>query len=309
MNPFPLLLTLDFGEEYRVYRWHYRRGRKLDHDRLLSPTLVAASASAVGWSNVKEPVLQAQDTDLLPAGRTCRRSPDGRWQWRLSPQCGWPAPDRLWESQGGAERLVWHQPGCEILDLQADPRGNGVFLAVRSPMGEHQLLHWNPRAQKAICVLRHVDFRPLEFALTPDAGAVVFVHQQDDQLYRLDLAGQRLHQLSVPQLESESRNGYRVYRCSPAVSPDGERIFYCTAYLELRDLDLVNGGNLYVAPARGGGLRRLALEPFEGEACPVNVVPPTRVLHYLPGGAPRNCNEAELIQKRRPVGRGPSSKT
>lgn len=271
MTTFPLLLTLDHADGYRTYRWDYRRGRRLEEDRLVSATLLAEGAPALGWLDGWKPTLS-------PAGPLCRHSPDGRWRWRLGPRRPWPAPCQLWEtdlSAGERERLVWNEAGWEICDLQLDPRGQGVYLAVRPPLGKRRLLHWNPRSQKATCVLSHADFQPLEFALYPDCQCLVFVHQRDDQVYRLDLASQQLYQLSIPQLEAESRDGYRVYRSSPAVSPDGLRVFYCTTYLELRDLELVHWGNLQVAPARGGALRRLPLEHLD-DGCPVQICLPGR---------------------------------
>lgn len=61
-------------------------------------------------------------------------------------------------------------------------------------------------------------------------------------------------------------------RTSPAYSPDGRRLFYCTAYLELCDLDLSNWGNVYCLPAQGGALRRLEMAELD-YGCPIKPVP------------------------------------
>lgn len=283
MTKYPLLITLERHNCYQTYRLEYRQGKQLEQDCLTLGPSIAEQASAAGWLQGGIPVVQDQGQishsspcQILCKGHGGRVSPDSRWQWRLQPQQGWPPPFRLleWDRHSGREDVIWEKPGWEILDLQLDPRAPGLYFAVQPPLGKRRLLHWNPLRRQLQCVMRHADFRPIEFTMAPDGASLAFVHQEDDQLYRLDLASPQLHQLSIPQLEVESQQGYRAYRTSPAYSPDGRRLFYCTAYLELCDLDLSNWGNVYCLPAQGGALRRLEMAELD-DGCPINLCPPT----------------------------------
>jgi hypothetical protein len=286
MTQYPMLITLEQNQSYRTCRLQYQAGTLVSEDRLGVLALVADQASAAGWLQGPVPLLQDQgrirphrDCQTLPQGHGGRLSPEGRWEWRIHPLQGWPPPFQLFERDrlNQRENTVWEKPGWEILDLQIDPNSPGVYFAVQPPLGPPQLLHWNPLRRKLQCVLRHVDFRPIEFAVAPDGQSLAFVHQSDDQLYRLDRVSHHLIQLSIPQLEGETQAGYRAYRTSPAYSPDGQRIFYCTAYLELSGLELNNWGHLYALPAQGGALMRLECPETE-ESCPINLrLPSPRV--------------------------------
>ena len=286
MNHYPILMTLDGQAGYQTWQMEYHLGEQVDQDRLTLSQSVAERASANGWLRGLKPVVQDQgqidpqsDCQVLCKGHGGRISVDGRYQWRLQPQTGWPAPFRLLERDGhtARESLIWEKPGWEILDLQLDPLGEGLYFAVQNPSRQHQLLFWSPKQRRIQKILAQADFVPIEFTVAPDGNSILFVHQVDDQLYRLDRVSGQLHQLSIPQLEFESQQGHRVYRTSPAFSPDGKRVFYCTTYLELCDLELAHWGNLYVLPERGGRLVRLEIDSPE-EACPVNFITPTAAL-------------------------------
>ena len=286
MPHYPMLITIDRAEAgYQTLRLDYHQGEHLEQDKF-SPgaSVVAEGGSACGWLEGCTPVIQDQGQlqlncpcHTLSKSHGGRVSADARWQWRLQPLTAWPAPYKVLETDRhtGKERVIWSQAGSEILDLQVDPQGHGLYFAVQPPLGKRQLLHWNPVRRKLECRLRLAEFQPIEFAVDPAGHSVVLVHQQDDQLYRLELASPHLSQLSIPQLEQESADGYRAYRSSPTFSPTGERIFYCTAYLDLQGLELTNWGNLYALPARGGALRRLGEPEALEQGCPVNLSLPT----------------------------------
>lgn len=288
---YPVLITLEEANGPQAWRFDYQQKSRLEEDRWSGARQLALACSARGWLPDWQPLLldhgggQPQEPALvLPPGKAEKVAWDGLHSWRLEPRQGWPAPYQLVQrsfagspemfSGPSQEKIVWERAGWEILDLCPEPEGPGVYFAVQPPIGERQLLHWNPLRRKSQCLLRHPDFDPLEFSLSPRGDSLVFVHQQDDQVYRLNFEGNSLHQISIPQLEMESQQGYRAYRCSPAFSPDARRIFYSTAYLEMCGLELCNWGNLYVAASQGGALRKISLDGVE-EACILNVIPAT----------------------------------
>lgn len=284
---YPVLITLEEPSGPQAWRFDYQQMSRVEDDRWSQARQVAQACSAQGWLPDFQPLLlnqgdgQPQEKALmLPQGKAEKGSWDGAFCWRLEPRQGWPPPYQLVqrklsrgpESLSGPEQIVWERSGWEILDLCPEPAGPGLYFAVQPPIGERQLLYWNPIRRKTECIFRHRDFQPLEFSVSPRGESLVFVHQEDDQVYRLDYRSLSLHQLSIPQLEVENQQGYRAYRCSPTYSPDGQRVFYSTAYLEMCGLELCNWGNLYVAAVQGGYLRRISLDGLE-EACILNVIP------------------------------------
>lgn len=283
MQTYPLLVTTDFQEGLagiEVHRILVRQAEKLYDDQFTALGKVATRSNAIGWVAPQKPILQrisgtarsASKTALwVESGRKSKVSADQRWHWSLSPQGAWPAPYQLVEldKQSGQQRVVWEDPSCEIVDLQVDPSGCGVYFVVDCTLGLPRLMFWDSHQQKSFCRYRKSDFQPGEFAVHPDGKTLAYVHQEDDQIYRVDLPTRRQRRVSEPELELEYHCGYRAYRTSPTFSPDGSRLFYCTAYLELSGMELINWGHLYILSEEQGQLRRLELN-----GCPLNVVAP-----------------------------------
>lgn len=275
---FPLLLTLDRPDQgYEVYQVEYQVRARLEQDQVQPrPQLVARGAAGVGWSRTQQPQLRSHgrlqtltECRLLP--RTGKANLDHTCFWRAHPLRAWPPPHQIRQTSHGQDSTIWSDSGSEVMEICPDPVGEGLYVAVKGRQGHPQLLHWDGTRMR--CLLRHPDFRPSEMAIAPDRLSLVFVHQEDDQLYRLDLRSRCLTQLSIPQLEWEQSEGFRAYRSSPSFSPDGSRVFFCTAYLEMRGMELMNWGNFYVLPSCGGALRRLELGPLS-DLCPVAVAAP-----------------------------------
>ena len=212
--------------------------------------------------------------EYLQARQGARLSADGRWLWKPQPQAAWPAPYRIVQSDRRQSRpeVIWSRPDWEVLDLQLDPQGEGLFFAVRQQGGPGQLWHWCPNQRRSRLFVDNQDFHPIEFTVHPSGNGVAFVHQQDDQLYYHGFGSRFLRQISRPDQEEDHPTNQGVYRCSPAYSPDGKRLFYCTAFLEMQAGNLCNWGHLYVTAPRGRTLRHL---PLDDHGCPVNLVLPS----------------------------------
>jgi len=283
MRNLSILITLDQQEpDYNAFLLNYRIASNFADDQWGAPRLLARQATACGWQSGGVPLLlgrkpatpAAHPVAYLPGRQGSRLSVDGRWLWKPHPQAPWPAPHRILQidRRHSSAEVVWDRDGWEILDLQLDPQGAGLYFAVRHPGGPGQLWHWCPRSRRATVLVDNSDFHPIEFALHPSGAGLAFVHQQDDQLYYHGFGSRFLRQLSQPNREQESPEGHGVYRCSPAYSADGTRIFYCTAFLEMQAGNLCNWGHLYVSPDAGGKLRHICLED---EGCPVNLCLPS----------------------------------
>lgn len=284
MKNLSLLLTLDQQEDhYSTYLLDYRIGSSLTRDNWDSPRLLASQSSACGWQSGGIPLLSGEGPALgpahyLPARQGARLSTDARWLWKPHPQAPWPAPNRIVQIDRHLQRpeVLWKREGWEILDLQLDQDGLGLYYAVRSPGKRGQLWHWCPRRRKSQILVDNERFHPIEFAVHPSGASLAFVDQNDDQLYYHPFGTNDLRRLSQPYREEESRDSPGVYRCSPAFSPDGSRLFYCTAYLEMQAGSLCNSGNLYVTSLPCGQLRKVDLGD---EGCPVNLCTPSQAVY------------------------------
>lgn len=280
---FPLLLTLDLQEdEYAAYLLNYQIGTSLARDRWDTPRLLARQASACGWQAGGVPLLLGsgsalEPAEFLPARPGARLSLDGRWLWKPHPQTAWPAPQRIVQIDRKLQRteVIWNREGWEILDLQLDEEGRGLYFAVRCPDQRGQLWRWCPHRRESQVLLDHPEFCPIEFAVHPSGAGLAYVDQKDDQVYYHPFGSQAQRRLSQPQREQETSEAPGAYRCSPAFSPDGSRFFYCTAFLEMQGGQLCNSGNLYVTSVAGGRIRRVGL----GDHCPVNLCLPSRQVY------------------------------
>ena len=280
MRNLPLLLTMDLQEdEYAAYLVNYHIGSSLSKDHWGPPRLLAPQSSACGWQAGGIPLLLGRGSALepaefLPARAGARLSLDGRWLWKPHPQAAWPAPHRIVQIDRKLQRpeVIWSREGWEILDLQLDEEGRGLYFAVRCPDQRGQLWRWCPSRRESQVLVDHPEFYPIEFAVHPSGAGLAYVNQNDDQLYYHPFGSQAQRRLNQPQREEESSDAPGVYRCSPAFSPDGSRFFYCTAFLEMQGGQLCNSGNLYVTAMNGGKLRRIGL----GDHCPINLCLPSR---------------------------------
>lgn len=284
MQTYPLLVTTDFQEGpsgIEVQQILVRQGQNLDEDQFTPMGKVSTRSNAVGWVAPQKPVLQRVSGPMrntskaalwVDSGKKSKVSADQRWHWSLSPQGAWPPPYQLVEvdRESGQQQVVWQDPSCEVVDLQIDPLGRGVYFVVSCRLGLARLMFWDCYLRQSFCRYRKSDFQPGEFAIHPDGKSLAYVHQEDDQIYRVDLAVRQQRPISEAELELEHHCGYRAYRTSPTFSPDGSRLFYCTAYLELSGMELINWGHLYLLSQEPGQLRRLELS-----GCPLNVVAPT----------------------------------
>lgn len=285
MTCFPVLLTCDRqeGEEPEIYTAQYRLGASLSEDTFTLKGRFEGARSALGWLAGNRPVLtgpverarQAKDALLLPVDSASRVSADGCYRWRTSPHAAWPPPCRIyeWNVRTRRESIVWNDPSLEVVDLQPHPAGGSLVFALGSER-EVELLRFHSASRRFTTLLRHADFFPNEFTISPSGQEVLYVDRRDDLLCLLpcgsnDSVSRRV--LSQPALEMEHQNGYRVLRTSPSFSPDGSRIFYCTAYLEMRGLELSSWGSVYAICTRTGQSRRLDLD----EACPLGWQPAT----------------------------------
>lgn len=279
MQNLSILLTLDLQEEdYSTYLLNYHIGSGLSQDRWGSPRLLAPQCSACGWQSGGIPLLVGSGAALapaqfLPARQGARLSLDGRWLWKPHPQAPWPAPHRIveFDQQSQRREVIWKREGWEILDLQLDPGGQGLYFAVRCPDERGQLWHWCPHQRKNRLFIDNADFHPIEFAIHPGGAGLAYVDQADDQVYYHQFGSNGIRRLSQPAREKETTDAPGVYRSSPAFSPDGSRLFYCTAFLEMEGGNLCNSGNLYVTAMQGGKLRQVKL----GDHCPVNLCLPS----------------------------------
>lgn len=295
MEHYPLLITLDghsgplgSPNQVQVYSTTYRQGTQLEEDQIDPLTPVARGCLGLGWAQGEIPLLQHigrgqklppgiqyeinEAGILLGSGQKCRLSPCLNWRWSLHPQTSWPAPHQLLEFdfRQAQQRVVWSDPTAEIIDLQVDGPGSGCYLAVQSKLGWSRLIHWDATSGKSQCLFRHPDFRPGEFCISQAGDWLIYVHQEDDRLYHVNLKTRRQRSLPSAQPEIEQIDGRRAYRTSLSLSPDNRRLFYCTAYLELCGLELVNWGHLYVLDLLSGHLRPIELPTLE-PACPLAV--------------------------------------
>jgi len=281
MQTYPILVTTDLQEGVEVQQILVRQGEHLQDDQFTLLGRVATRSNAVGWVAPQKPVLQRVSGSTRSASKAAlwvnpggksKFSSDRRWQWSLAPQGAWPAPYQLLEvdQQSGQQQVVWQDPSCEIIDLQIDPLGRGVYFAVLCTLGLPRLMFWDCHQRQSQCRFRKADFQPGEFAVHPDGKALAYVHQDDDQIYWVDLASRQQRQVTQPELEIEHQWGYRAYRTSPTFGPDGTRLYYCTAYLELSGMELINWGHLYTLHTVTEQLRRMDLN-----GCPLNVVAPS----------------------------------
>ena len=284
MKNLSLLLTLDQQEDhYNTYLLDYRLGSNLSRDGWGAPRLLASQSSACGWQSGGIPLLLGDGPALgpvqyLPARQGARLSTDSRWLWKPHPQAPWPAPHRIVEIDRHLQRpeVIWKREGWEILDLQLDHDGMGLYFAVRCPGERGQLWHWCPQRRQSQILVDNADFHPIEFAVHPSGAGMAFVDQNDDHVYYHPFGSNAMRRLSQPSREEESQDSHGVYRCSPAFSPDGSRLFYCTAYLEMQGGNLCNSGNLYVTSMMGGKLRQVDLG---NEGCPVNLCVPSQAVY------------------------------
>lgn len=280
MKNLSLLLTLDQQEDdYSTYLLDYQIGRSLGRDRWGKPRLLARQSSACGWQADGTPLLVGPGParpglEFLPARQGGRLSIDGRFLWKPHPQGPWPAPHRVLQIDRRLKHpeVIWKREGWEVLDLQVDTNGQGLYFAVRLPDQRGQLWHWCPRRRTNLLMIDSADFHPIEFAVHPSGGGLAFVDQSDDQIYYRAFGSGAVRRLSQPAREEESQDAPGVYRCSPAFSPDGSRVFYCTAFLAMEGAHLCNSGNLYVTPTLGNKIRRVGLDD---EGCPVNLCLPS----------------------------------
>lgn len=280
MRSLPILLTLDQQEnDYHTYLLDYHLGSSLAQDRWGAPRLLARHSTACGWQSGGVPLLLGRGpalgpVEFLPARQGARMSLDGRWLWKPHPQSAWPAPHRIVQVDRRRPRpeVIWNRAGWEILDLQLDGDGLGLYFAVRCPEQRGQLWHWCPSQRKSRLLIDNPDFHPIDFAVHPSGSGLAFVDQADDQVYYLGFGKRQIRRLSQPGREDETSDAPGVYRCSPAFSPDGSRLFYCTAFLEMQGGSLCNSGNLYVTAMTGGKLRQVDLGD---EGCPVNLCLPS----------------------------------
>lgn len=279
MKNLSLLITLDQQEDdYSTYLLDYQIGSSLGRDRWGSPRLLARQSSACGWQAGGIPLLigpgpARPGIQLLPARQGARLSTDGRWLWKPHPQAPWPAPQRIVQVDRGSMRpeVIWKREGWEVLDLQTDADGQGLYFAVSCPGQRGQLWHWCPLRRTNVLLIDSADFHPIEFSVHPSGAGLAYVDQNDDQIYYHPFGSGGIRRLSQPGREEENRNAPGVYRCSPAFSPDGSRLFYCTAFLEMDGPHLCNSGNLYVTSMLGSKLRQVGLEDA---GCPVNLCLP-----------------------------------
>ncbi|MBX3167471.1 MAG: hypothetical protein KF760_08660 [Candidatus Eremiobacteraeota bacterium] len=280
MKNLSLLLTLDQQEdEYNTYLLDYHSGASLGRDRWGTPRLLARQSSACGWQAGGIPLLIGRGpaptgVEFLPARQGARLSTDGRWLWKPHPQAPWPAPQRVVQIDRQLMRteVIWKKEGWEVLDLQVDTDGQGLYFAVRCPGGCGQLWHWCPHRRTHQLLLDNADFHPIEFTVHPSRSGLAFVDQNDDQVYYYPFGGSGIRCLSQPRREQECQGSRGVYRCSPAFSPDGNRLFYCTAFLEMEGGSLCNSGNLYVTSMLEDKLRLVSLGD---EGCPINLCLPS----------------------------------
>lgn len=280
MRNLSLLLTLDQqDDQHSTYLLDYHIGSSLGRDRWGSPRLLARQSSACGWQAGGVPLLLGREpaplgVQILRERQGARLSSDGRWLWKPHPQAAWPAPHQIVQIDRRRKRreVIWERHDWEVLDLQLDGSGRAIYFAVRGPGDRGQLWTWCPARRTALLVLDSAAFHPIEFAVHPDGGGLAYVDQNDDQVYYLPFRSDQLRRLSQPSREQETQAAPGVYRCSPAFSPDGSRLFYCTAFLEMEGAWLCNSGNLYVTSMSGGKLRRVDLQD---EGCPINLCLPS----------------------------------
>jgi hypothetical protein len=280
MKNLSLLLTLDQQEDhYNTYLLDYRIGSSLTRDSWGSPRLLATQTSACGWQSGGIPLLSGEGqalapAEFLPARSGARLSTDGRWLWQPHPQAPWPAPHRITQTDRRLHKaeVIWQREGWEILDLQVAADGRSLYFAVRSPDQRGQLWHWCPVLRKSQLHIDNLSFHPIDMAIHPGDAGVAYVDQQDDQVYFHAFGSSQTRRLSQPARELENPEAPGVYRCSPAFTPDGSRLFYCTAFLEMDGAHLSNSGNLYVTSLQSGKLRRVDLGD---EGCPVNLCLPS----------------------------------
>jgi hypothetical protein len=281
MNEFPILLSWSSAQSpdslgYQVLILDYQQESTLASDRYSPhPQRVAEGALAMGWGLGRRGELlpwverQVGWKRHLPCRiqkpRLLMSACGGYGFFTSSSPAGWD-PDQLWMwcRRSGAKWLIWEQPGSQVLALQWDPLSNGLWLAIRCPKGSHQLLYIHGREVR--CWLRHRLFAPSHFVISLTGQWLAFIHRLDNQIYRMDLATRRLDQLNLTGAEWECREGLFVHRHSLQISPDSQRLFYATSYLQIGGP--IRGGSLYALSTRVPAQpRRIALEGIGSGVC------------------------------------------
>lgn len=169
-----------------------------------------------------------------------------------------------WSPDGKSIAFLSNRKNKKAFDLYLIPFDGGEARRISDISGEITTFEWSPDGEKIVCCVQLKDEDELLREKDPDVKELGTVCRRITRVfYKLESKGylrkQRTHLWIVDVTSGKARqitNGDVYDEYSPAWSPDGGSIVYCSNVSQDPDLD-PDAVDLFVIPSSGGGPKRI----------------------------------------------------